>query len=651
MPSQAKVLIYILRRDLRTTDNPVLHEIVQLKKKDSQDFTHLLPIFVFPPDQVEVSGLLRDQTKESPFPEARSYVGGFWRCGPHRLKFLVESLWDVKEQLQELESDLELRVGNLGDVVKDVVEQLKGDDGARATAVWMTAEEGTEEKQHERDAREAAELCEIDFNLWTDEKYLVDDRDLPFKNPEDLSDVFTSFRKTVEPLRDAPRQRLPRPERGSLLPLPERRLQQPPPFAIPESLDQLISDLRRPLGANPAFGLPNPPKSSQDIAAKSAHPFYGGEGQGQARVRHLLQSGAMTRYKDTRNGLVGKDFSTKLSAWLALGCITARWVHWEMADFEEGKIPSPLPYNTKDVQNSNNSLTNMQKAPGFGKGQSKGTEAVRFELLWRDYMRLCTRKFGSKLFSIKGFRGDPQYKSVEWKGPPSASNSQSDPNSISLLPAAHPLTRCLEGRTGTGLIDASARELFLTGYTSNRARQNYASFLAKHLRLDWRLGAEWYECMLIDYDVSSNWGNWCYVAGVGNDPRGEARKFNPVKQGVDYDPKGEYVKTWVGELSGAYGGGDLTKEQLMGVLQPWRLETQERERLGLNGVEWVEKPLVKIDFSVDRKGRQGGGGGEGRGKGPRGRGGNGWRGRGDKGRGRGRGAWRSGPMDKDREAE
>ncbi len=90
------------------------------------------------------------------------------------------------------------------------------------------------------------------------------------------------------------------------------------------------------------------------------------------------------------------------------------------------------------------------------------------------------------------------------------------------------LQRFLRGTTGTGLIDASQRELLFTGYTSNRARQNVASYLAKHLGINWKLGAEWYESMLVDYDVSSNWGNWQYVAGVGNDPRGEARVFNPI---------------------------------------------------------------------------------------------------------------------------
>ncbi|KAK1074165.1 hypothetical protein LTR48_009324, partial [Friedmanniomyces endolithicus] len=85
---------------------------------------------------------------------------------------------------------------------------------------------------------------------------------------------------------------------------------------------------------------------------------------------------------------------------------------------------------------------------------------------------------------------------------------------------------------------------------------NVASYLTKHLGIDWRLGAEWYECNLIDYDVHSNWGNWQYVAGVGNDPRGDARVFNPVKQAVDYDAHGEYIRAWVPELRGLGKGAE-----------------------------------------------------------------------------------------------
>ena len=132
---------------------------------------------------------------------------------------------------------------------------------------------------------------------------------------------------------------------------------------------------------------------------------------------------------------------------------------------------------------------------GYGKGESKGSAAVRFELLWRDYFRLTTRTFGPRLFRISGLRNDTSYS---WKYPKDKETQQR-------------VTRFLEGRTGTGLIDGSMRELFCTGYTSNRARQNVASFFAKHLGIDWRIGAEWYESTLVDYDLSSNWLNWQYT--------------------------------------------------------------------------------------------------------------------------------------------
>src|SRR5205814_8042835 len=135
--------------------------------------------------------------------------------------------------------------------------------------------------------------------------------------------------------------------------------------------------------------------------------------------------------------------------------------------------------------------------------------------------------------------------------------------------------------------------------------QNVASFFAKRLSLDWRVGAEWYELLLIDYDLSNNWGNWQYNSGVGNDPRGGARIFNPVKQAHDYDTNGEYVKTWVQELR------VLSDSQQ--IFQAWMVPKSERKALGLNDIDWIERPLKRIDFYLDGKG-----------KGPRG--GGGWRG-------------------------
>jgi deoxyribodipyrimidine photo-lyase len=251
-------------------------------------------------------------------------------------------------------------------------------------------------------------------------------------------------------------------------------------------------------------------------------------------------------------------------------------------------------------------------------------------------MRLCALKFGPRLFYVDGYRQQNQEKNFI-SSPYTNSTSKKNKGGSNDFDTKAAVERFLNGTTGTGLIDAAQRELYVTGWTSNRARQNVASYLAKHLSIDWRLGAEWYEMNLIDYDASSNWGNWQYNAGVGNDPRGEARVFNPVKQAVDYDKGGEYVRTWVHELRDVgRGGGPVStneNEALMGVFQAWRLPAEEKKRLGLEGVEWVEKPLIRIDYSVNRRGAGGrrGGGGHfrgGRGGGAGGRGGRGGRGRG-----------------------
>jgi deoxyribodipyrimidine photo-lyase len=133
------------------------------------------------------------------------------------------------------------------------------------------------------------------------------------------------------------------------------------------------------------------------------------------------------------------------------------------------------------------------------------------------------------------------------------------------------------GMTGFPLVDANMRELAATGFMSNRGRQNVASFLTKNLGIDWRMGAEYFESMLIDYDVCSNWGNWNYTAGVGNDARG-FRFFNITKQAKDYDAKGNYVKHWCPEL---------VTLPVSKVHEPWKLLPVEQQRFGVHlGVDY-----------------------------------------------------------------
>jgi len=170
---QQRVLVYLLRRDLRLADNPVFHEVARQFQQSQHTFTHLLPLYVFPANQVEVGGFISDPSQRSPYPEARSDVAGFWRCGNLRARFLAESVWDLKKDLQKVDSDLTIRVGTVKDAVRSVLEGYKDRDDVQVDRVWMTGEEGVEEKREERDVRRLSKEYGHEFKLWTDEKYFI----------------------------------------------------------------------------------------------------------------------------------------------------------------------------------------------------------------------------------------------------------------------------------------------------------------------------------------------------------------------------------------------------------------------------------------------------------------------------------------------
>jgi deoxyribodipyrimidine photo-lyase len=172
--SSPRILIYLLRRDLRLADSPAFHEISKSFQQPQHPFTHLLPLYVFSAQQLEVSGFISSPDERSPFPEARSQVGGFWRCGPHRAKFLAESVWDLKTSLEGVGSGLVIRAGMVGPVVESILEGFKKENG-EVVGVWMTSEEGVEEEREERDVRAVVEKEGKDFRLLTDEKYFIDE--------------------------------------------------------------------------------------------------------------------------------------------------------------------------------------------------------------------------------------------------------------------------------------------------------------------------------------------------------------------------------------------------------------------------------------------------------------------------------------------
>lgn len=218
--------------------------------------------------------------------------------------------------------------------------------------------------------------------------------------------------------------------------------------------------------------------------------FRGGESSGLQRLDEYFSNPHLAKtYKKTRNGMIDFNDSTKFSPWLAQGCLSAKMIYSKLKEFEEKH------------------------------GANESTYWIWFELLWRDFFKFTGLKHGEALKSLTGIqdhyeikkKGDLASKAFEnWK----------------------------MGATGHDFIDANMRELLRFGWMSNRGRQNVASFFCHNLGLDWRWGAQWFEHQLIDYDAESNWGNWSYQAGVGNDPRN--RVFNPTKQAENYDPDCQY---------------------------------------------------------------------------------------------------------------
>jgi len=123
---------------------------------------------------------------------------------------------------------------------------------------------------------------------------------------------------------------------------------------------------------------------------------------------------------------------------------------------------------------------------------------------------------------------------------------------------------------------------------SNRGRQNVASFLADALAVDWRLGAAYFEARLVDYDVASNWGNWAYQAGVGNDSRDNY--FNVLGQAERYDPGAEYVTHWLPELDG------LPAEY---AHRPWRMSETEQREHGVEVGRDYPAPMLDLEGRYD----------------------------------------------------
>jgi len=141
-----------------------------------------------------------------------------------------------------------------------------------------------------------------------------------------------------------------------------------------------------------------------------------------------------------------------------------------------------------------------------------------------------------------------------------------------------------EGRTGYPVVDAAMRQLRASGFVHNRARMIAASFLARHLLLDWRLGEAEFMRHLVDGDVASNNGGWQWTASTGTDAHPYFRVFNPILQARRFDPQGDYVRHWVPELGGVRGAA---------IHEPWTLDAATQAAAGVRiGMDYPT-PIVE----------------------------------------------------------
>jgi deoxyribodipyrimidine photo-lyase len=179
-----------------------------------------------------------------------------------------------------------------------------------------------------------------------------------------------------------------------------------------------------------------------------------------------------------------------------------------------------------------------------------GADTWLSELVWRDFYLAVLWHHASVL--RQAF--NPAFRRIAWH------------------PAAGALRAWQEGCTGYPVVDAAMRQLAATGWIPNRARMIVASFLAKDLLVDWRLGEAWFMRQLVDGDPAANNGGWQWAAGTGTDAAPYFRVFNPVLQGKRYDPEGAYVRRWIPALA---------RVPRTMVHEPWKLPAAEQRTAGL----------------------------------------------------------------------
>jgi len=427
-----KTILVWFRNDLRVRDNEILLEAIRKADK-------VLPVYCFDP----------------------YYFGknpsGNPKTGNLRTRFLLGSVADLRKNLRAIGGELIVRIGNPAEILPQLAEEY------HVNEVYHHREVAYEET--EISERVETALWKMQLNL----KHFIGHtlyhkEDLPFPI-KDIPDSFAVFKKKVE------RDSTVRPCIGT-------------PDVIPTPLITNPGELPtlKELGLDEPFNDP-----------RSADLFIGGETAGIDQLERFFLSNAAAP-KNARSSI--NTVSSKLSAWIALGCISLRQVYWEV-----------IKHQQSTHSNQYNSML--------------------LDLLWRDYFRFMFKKHGQKFIAAKNNSGKTRELAANqeelfenWKN----------------------------GETGVPLVDAFMHELNATGSINHYGRQIVAGFLVNDLKVDWTKGAAYFEEKLIDYSPASNWGNWAFIAGV-NDAR-ESRYNIAIKSAIELEIKSDFIDIWLPAIKG-----------------------------------------------------------------------------------------------------
>lgn len=462
--STTRIILW-LRDELRLSDNPLFQRAIALcRQRDAS----LVPVFCFDPQYLA--------------PGVQTWFGSE-KLGDLRRRFLEESLADMAASLRDRGSRL-----FVCDAAPEAAIPMFAEPGDVVIAARKACPEelSTEARVREalRDKRASLELIDPGgiTTLFGDDDLSSAGVPVGSKFPEDFKVFY-----------DAVRTRAQHACRDGLIEAPACL---PSCGSVPSILPR-----QRAEAANAA---------SRPMAHRLAGPeFRGGESEGLIRLRSWFEAGHLKSYKATFRHLLG-DYSSRLSAHLACGCVSPRRVCAE-------------------------ALVAVQRG--------SHVEHFIYELCWRDFFHHVARRWGSSLF----LSGGPLSLSSTTGG---TSGSSGNPQWRRDKEAEDQWKR---GATGVPLVDAAMRELATTGYMGNLARQFAAAYLVDDLRIDWRVGADWFESRLLDYDPHSNWGQWARSAGVAPTNEAKRRRVGGTRY---FDialeiPRAEalrYVRGWVPEL-------------------------------------------------------------------------------------------------------